>query len=110
MLFAEHFAGGHTQPAWGLRFLDLDCFTSYMKCMKSRVSSKGQVTAPADVRKRLGLQPGTVVTFEIYENGVLLRKGSVGGHPVDRSFGILRLRKPTDALLDEMRGPRSRRA
>jgi hypothetical protein len=50
-----------------------------------------------------------VVTFEIRENGVLLRKGSAGGHPVDRIFGILRLRKPTDALLDEMRGPRLRR-
>jgi len=77
--------------------------------MKSRVSSKGQVTVPAEVRNRLGLQPGTVVTFEIRENGVLLRKGSAGGHPVDRIFGILRLRKPTDALLDEMRGPRLRR-
>lgn len=74
--------------------------------MKSRISSKGQVTVPADVRNRLGLEPGTVVMFEIRENGVLMRKGSPGGHPVDRVFGVLKLRKPTDALLDEMRGPR----
>lgn len=74
--------------------------------MKSRISAKGQVTVPADVRNRLGLQPGTVVVFEIRDNAALMRKGSSGEHPVDRVFGMLKLRKPTDALLDEMRGPR----
>ncbi len=64
------------------------------------------MTVPADVRNRLGLQPGTVVVFEIRDNAALMRKGSSGEHPVDRVFGILKLRKPTDALLDEMRGPR----
>lgn len=74
--------------------------------MKSRISSKGQVTVPIEARNRLGLQPGTVVRFEIRENGVLMRKGNPGRHPVDRVFGTLKLRKPVDALLDEMRGPR----
>ncbi len=77
--------------------------------MKSRVSSKGQVTIPVEVRNTLGLQPGTVVLFEIRENGALMRKGSAGGHPVDRLFGLLKLRKPTDALMDEMRGPRPKK-
>ena len=74
--------------------------------MKSRISSKGQVTVPAEVRNRLGLQPGSVVLFELRKDGALMRKGTLGEHPVDRVFGMLRLRKPTDALLDEMRGPR----
>ncbi len=77
--------------------------------MKSRVSSKGQVTIPVEVRNTLGLQPGTVVLFEIRENGALMRKGSASGHPVDRLFGLLKLRKPTDALMDEMRGPRPKK-
>jgi AbrB family looped-hinge helix DNA binding protein len=77
--------------------------------MKSRVSSKGQVTVPAEIRSKLGLEPGTIVQFEIHENVALMRKGSPGGHPVDRLFGVLRLRKPTDDLLDEMRGGRPRR-
>jgi len=77
--------------------------------MKSTISSKGQATVPAEVRSRLGLRPGTVVTFEIRDNGVLLRKGGPGGHPVDRVYGLLKLRKSTDVLLDEMRGPRPRR-
>lgn len=77
--------------------------------MKSRISPKGQVTVPVEVRQRLGLQPGTVVLFELRDNGALLRKGSSGEHPADRVFGVLKLGKSTDALLDEMRGPRPRR-
>jgi hypothetical protein len=37
---------------------------------------------------------------------VLLRKGRKGRHPVDEAYGILKLGKSVDALLDEMRGPR----
>ena len=74
--------------------------------MKSSISSKGQVTVPVQVRRRLGLQPGTVVLFEVQANGVLMRKGSTGRHPVDRIYGTLRLPKRVDDVLDEMRGPR----
>ena len=74
--------------------------------MKSTISSKGQVTVPKHVRERLGLMPGTVIRFEAREGGVLLRKGGAKTHPVDQVFGRLRLVKPVDVLLDEMRGPR----
>jgi len=74
--------------------------------MKSTISAKGQITVPAAVRQRLGLSAGTPVTFELRREGVLLRKGSRGRHPVDEVFGILRLPKSVDATLDEMRGPR----
>ena len=76
--------------------------------LKSTISSKGQVTVPLQVREQLGLEAGTTILFEVRGNGVLLRKGAVGTHPVDRVYGILQPRTPTDALalLDEMRGPR----
>jgi AbrB family looped-hinge helix DNA binding protein len=74
--------------------------------MKSTVSSKGQITLPVEIRDQLGLRPGVVVYFEPREGGVFLRKGTASEHPVDRVFGRLRLEKPVDALLDEMRGPR----
>jgi AbrB family looped-hinge helix DNA binding protein len=74
--------------------------------MKSTISAKGQITVPATIRERLGLTPGTAVRFELREGGALMRKGSGGAHPVDQVFGRLKLRKPVDALLDEMRGPR----
>lgn len=74
--------------------------------MKSMISAKGQITVPVRVRERLGLVAGTPVRFELREGGVLLRKGHRGQHPVDQLFGRLKLSKPVDALLDEMRGPR----
>jgi AbrB family looped-hinge helix DNA binding protein len=77
--------------------------------MKSTISTKGQVTIPVHVRNQLGLRPGTPVTFDLRERDVIMRKGRPGQHPVDRVFGTLRLKRPVDALLDEMRGPRPKR-
>jgi AbrB family looped-hinge helix DNA binding protein len=74
--------------------------------MKSTISAKGQITVPASIREKLGLTPGTAVRFELRAGGALLRKGSAGTHPVDQVFGRLKIRKPVDTLLDEMRGPR----
>jgi AbrB family looped-hinge helix DNA binding protein len=81
-----------------------------MKTLKSSVSSKGQITLPAAIRDKLGLVTGTAVRFELRGGGVLVSKGSSGPHPVDRAFGRIVLSKPVDALVDEMRGPRPRRA
>ena len=62
---------------------------------------------PAALRRRLGLSAGTPVTFELRWDGVLLRMGSRGRHPVDEVYGILRLPKSVDATIDEMRGRRT---
>ncbi len=78
--------------------------------MKSTISSKGQITVPAEVRERLGLRAGTVVEFEVREGGAFLRKGHSGEHPVDRLYGRLKLEKPVDELIDETRGPRPKRS
>jgi AbrB family looped-hinge helix DNA binding protein len=76
--------------------------------MKSTISSKGQITVPVEVRRRLGLVAGTTIRFEIRPDGVILRKGTVGEHVVDKVFGIIKPRRPVDSLvlLDQMRGPR----
>jgi antitoxin PrlF len=74
--------------------------------MKSVISSKGQITVPVQIRSKLGLRPGTVVTFEMTKKGALLRKGTPGAHPVDEFYGILDSGKRADDLLDELRGPR----
>jgi AbrB family looped-hinge helix DNA binding protein len=57
--------------------------------MKSVVSSRGQITLPAEVRRALGLAAGTPVTLELVPGAVLLRKGGAGTHPVDRIYGAL---------------------
>ena len=74
--------------------------------MTSTVSTEGQITVPAKIRELLGLAPGTPVVFELKEDGVFLRKGFSGVHPVDRVYGVLSLEKSVDETLDEMRGPR----
>lgn len=67
------------------------------------------MTVPVEVRRRLGLRPGTTVLFEVRENHAVIRKGHPGQHPADRVYGMLKLRRSVDDLLDEMRGPRPRR-
>ncbi len=74
--------------------------------MHSRISSKGQITVPVELRKELGLRAGTPVVFERRPDGALLRKGTSGTHPVDNVYGLLKLHTPVDVLLDEMRGDR----
>lgn len=39
-----------------------------------RISSKGQVTIPVDIRRRLGLLPDAEVDFEVVGNAVRIRK------------------------------------
>lgn len=45
-----------------------------------RVTSKGQVTIPQDVRRRLGIEPGSEVEFEVDDDVVrLVRRPSGNG-------------------------------
>ena len=43
-----------------------------------RITSKGQVTIPKEIRERLGIEPGSVVEFEPTQDGrvVLVNKGA----------------------------------
>ena len=43
-----------------------------------RITTRGQVTIPADLRKRAGLLPKTEVEFEFDGNGVRIRRASTG--------------------------------
>ena len=52
------------------------------KPLISRLTSKGQATIPADVRKALRLKPGDRVAFEIAGQKVTLRRVD----PLDRAF------------------------
>jgi len=41
---------------------------------RSRLSSKGQVTIPVEVRERLHLEPGDTVVYEIDDERAVLRR------------------------------------
>jgi len=65
--------GASGTARWVCRCIDVGSATAYRRGMKSVVSTKGQVTLPAEVRAKLGLTVGTAVQFELREGGVLLR-------------------------------------
>ena len=42
--------------------------------IQMRITSKGQVTIPQEIREQLGLLPETEVEFELLDDGVKIRK------------------------------------
>ncbi len=72
----------------------------------AKITSKGQVTIPKDVRDRLGLRPGDKLAFTEDEDGWHIQK-QIDESPFDKWVGYLAHlegRDP-DALVEEMRGP-----
>ena len=72
-----------------------------------KVTTKGQVTIPQEIREQLGLLPHTEVDFELREDGVLLKKApeSRRGHRVvEHLRGRSTVRMSTDEILALTRG------
>lgn len=55
------------------------------------------------LRKKLGIQPGTVLDFHDEQGRLVAVKASVED-PVAQVYGMLKLGKRSDALLRELRG------
>jgi AbrB family looped-hinge helix DNA binding protein len=58
------------------------------------VTSKGQVTIPVAVRRRLGIRRGTVVAFRLVDDHVELHVADPSPAGVASGFGMLRTRRP----------------
>jgi AbrB family looped-hinge helix DNA binding protein len=71
----------------------------------AKVTSKGQITIPKEVREKLGVQPGEDVGFEEKGDMILIRK-ALTKSPFDRWVGKLKhLRgKRSDDVVREIRG------
>jgi AbrB family looped-hinge helix DNA binding protein len=74
-----------------------------------RITSKGQVTIPIEIRERLGLLPHTEVRFEVEGNAVriLREKSSPGGRGeklLERMRGRATSGMSTEAILALTRG------
>jgi AbrB family looped-hinge helix DNA binding protein len=73
-----------------------------------RITSKGQLTIPQEIRERLGLRPETEVEFDVVGRTVRIRKAA--GRPgrgqsiVDRLRGRATTRLTTDEILALTRG------
>jgi AbrB family looped-hinge helix DNA binding protein len=46
-----------------------------------KITSKGQVTIPVEIREQLGLLPNTDVEFEVVGNALYLRKVAIEASP-----------------------------
>jgi antitoxin PrlF len=55
----------------------------------STISSKGQVTVPQEIRKRLGLEPGDRVEFVIEDERTVIRPARSEENPFEKYIGIL---------------------
>jgi len=40
----------------------------------SKLSSKGQVTIPREIREKVGLEPGHLVTYEVKDGVIILKR------------------------------------
>lgn len=73
-----------------------------------KVTTKGQVTIPQEIRNRLGIRPGSEVTFTIDGDGARLRpaegEASPGRRLVDHMRGFCASTMTTDEVLALTRG------
>ena len=73
-----------------------------------RITAKGQVTIPQEIRRRLGLLPDTEVEFEVVGKTARIRKAGGGAargrRIVDRLRGRATTRLTTDQILALTRG------
>jgi antitoxin PrlF len=55
----------------------------------STISSKGQITVPQEIRKRLGLEPGDRVEFVVEQDRTVIRPARSEVNPFKKYIGIL---------------------
>ena len=67
-----------------------------------RITSKGQVTIPAEIREKFGFVPETEVEFVIKGNAVFLRKSKNGGRRGKSLIQHMRGRATVKMTTDEI--------
>ena len=75
-----------------------------MKGLRAKITSKGQVTIPKEVREKIGLEPGKEIYFE-EKDGLFYIKKRVEKSPFDRWMGFLKnkRRQSPDEIIEKLR-------
>lgn len=68
-----------------------------------KLTKKGQVTIPKDIRNKLGLKRGDMVEFSIKDEECIIKKKKASG--IDKWLGALG-KGFTDEFIEEIRGDR----
>jgi AbrB family looped-hinge helix DNA binding protein len=79
--------------------------------VKAKITSKGQITLPLEVRMRLGLRQGDQIEFDLSKPETVIRPVKRRESPLDKWVGIAKGAFPggsdeIDAWIREMRGDR----
>ena len=73
--------------------------------MMPKVTQKGQVTIPQNIRDIFSFHPGTEVQFQIRENSVILLKGQEGNKFLEwLGKGKRGEKRNIDLMVDRLRG------
>jgi antitoxin PrlF len=79
-----------------------------MEVQRMKITSKGQVTIPVEVREQMGFLPNSEVEFVVQGNVVILQKatGSMGRGKkiIERMRGRATIRMSTDDIMALTRG------
>jgi AbrB family looped-hinge helix DNA binding protein len=71
-----------------------------MKLAQSRVTAQGQISVPAEVRKRLELVPGSVLEWDAEDDRITVRR--VGRHTFEDLHRALFAQEPRPRSLEEL--------
>ncbi len=71
----------------------------------AKLTSKGQITIPKEVRAKLGIASGEDIVFE-EKNGLFYIKKGIRKSPFNKWIGYLKTAqvKKTDAIIEALRG------
>jgi antitoxin PrlF len=72
--------------------------------MKTIVSEKGQITIPKPLRVRLGIRKGQVLDVREDRGRLVMTKHKPPRDAIDELYGILKLGRSTNEIMDELRG------
>lgn len=72
-----------------------------MKLAQSRVTRQGQISVPAEVRKRLELVPGSILEWDDEDNRITVRR--VGRHTFEDLHQALFAKEPPTRSLAELK-------
>jgi AbrB family looped-hinge helix DNA binding protein len=72
-----------------------------MKLAKSRVTAQGQISVPAEVRKRLELVPGSILEWDAEDDRITVRRA--GRHTLEELHRALFSQEPQPRSLEELK-------
>jgi len=69
----------------------------------TKVTRKGQVTIPKNIREKFGIKPGTSIKFRVVAGKCVIEK-EITNEKIDKWIGYIGSSKITDKLISEIRG------